>query len=494
MISLPTLKIDLPEWKPSDFIRIKKNKEKIANLLVRTGKGSDKFLQACNRIRHLISTGRSHEIPTVIKTPVEVRALTYLFSQKEFHNHARITKGMLKSLHNPRPRLGLISLFQMIKVYFHYFDQVGSEEILNSICSLLSNELESRERYKSDDVISELKKNRSLLFRRDGPKQVVDYARKRNVHLDLVFKEFCLQDYHNSRFHQLCRYEYYLDTLKLLPVGEGHPVLDEVCKAEVYDAPAGEGLLLGHKVLEILIDRASSQEISDKWRGVIMTIAGDPRVPDTSARFRKWWSILGLDRQKKVRGWLSGFDLMLFLEALRNYGESEGKADLQRMFPARKIFLEGLYAQGLIHHSRLFIGSSPERYLKGSYKKEELPEYASLKDSYLSIIYLKVGNCHLIEGSHSARLWIFPRLPSDARITNYAKRRYQRTDLSTRIEKLYYEEYGYSAKSPISIRHYPDLSWQATAIRYLQSEGIRPDIEKLIEPRFYRKLKSWYGL
>lgn len=494
MFSLPTLKIHIPEWRPSDFIRIKKNKEKIADVLARTGKGSDKFLQACNRIRHLISIGRSHEIPKIIKTPIEVRALTYLFGQQEFHDHARITKGMLKSLYNPRSKLGLISLFQMIGVYFHYFDKVGSEEVLNSICSLLSNELENRDSYKSDCVIAELKKNRSLLFRRDGPKQVVNYARKRNVDLDLVFKEFCLQDYQNSRFHKLCRYQYYLETLRHLPVGEDHPVLVEVCKAEVYDAPAGEGLLLGHKVLEILIDRAPSQVISDTWRGVIMTIAGDPRVPDTSSRFRKWWSILGLGRQKKVKGWLSGFDLMLFLEALKTYGESYGKEDLQRMFRARKVFLEGLHAQGLIQHSRLFIGSSPERYLRGSYKKEELPEYARLSDTYRSMIYLQVGNCHMIEGSHSAKLWLFPKLPNDARIANYSKQDFHPSELSTRIEGLYCREYGYSAKSPISIRHYPDLAWQAATIKFLQGEGIRPDIERLIEPRSYREYKSRYGL
>ena len=494
MISLPNLRINLPEWQPSDFHQIIKNKKKIADLLERTGKGSDKFEYACNRIKHLISKGKSHEIPQVIETPIDVRALTYLFGQQVFHDNTNITKEMLECLYSPRPRLGLISLLQMIKVYFHYFDQIGSEEILDSICRLLNNELEHRESHKSDHGIARLIKNKDLLFTLDSPKQVVEYARRRNVDLDVVFKEFCLQDYHNSRFNNLCRYQYYLETLRHLPAGKDHPVLAEVCKPDVYDAPAGEGRLLGHEVLEILIDRSPSQEIADTWRGVILTIAGDPRVPDTSSRFRKWWSILGSERQKKVRGWLSGFDLMLFLEALKNYGENYGDADMQRMFRARKIFLEGLYAQGLIYHSRLFIGSSPESYLRGSYKKSELPEYARLSDTYRSMIYLQVGHCHMIEGSHNAKLWLFSELPTDANISQYSKRDFHPRELTKRIERLHHIEYGKSAKPPVAIRHYPDLTWQAAAIKFLQNEGIRPDIERLFDPISYTRYKYRYGL
>lgn len=493
------MRFQLPEWRPADFAPLDRNKKKIADLLNKTGKGSDKFLNACDRIRNLVVKGRPDLIPGVIKSSVDVRALTYLFGEREFRLRARITKKMLDSLYTPKPRLGLISLFQLINVFFRYFDQIGGEqefdkELFDSLCLLLRRELKNREGIKIGQEIATLYKNMDLFFTLEGPQRVVEYAKSRKVDLDVAFKQLALQNYHDTRFHRLCRYRYYLDTLRQLPVGKEHAVLAEVCKAEVYDAPAGNGRLLGHEILSILIDRASDQEVSDEWRGVILTIAGDPRVPNTSSRFRKWWSILGIDRQKKVRTWLSGFDLRLFLEALNNYGISSGNTDLQRMFKARKTFLEGLLEQKLIQHARLFVGNSPERYLRGSYRKDELPEYAKVNDSYRSMIYLQVGHCHMIEGSHSFKLWLFPKLPANAGITQYSRRSFHPNELSYGLEKLYTDEFGQHAKAPMAVIHHPDLAWQAAAIKFLQGEGLSPKIEKLIEPGSYRDYKIRYGL
>ena len=493
------MRFQLPEWRPADFAPLDRNKKKIADLLNKTGKGSDKFLNACDRIRNLVVKGRPDLIPGVIKSSVDVRALTYLFGEREFRLRARITKKMLDSLYTPKPRLGLISLFQLINVFFRYFDQIGGEqefdkELFDSLCLLLRRELKNREGIKIGQEIATLYKNMDLFFTLEGPQRVVEYAKSRKVDLDVAFKQLALQNYHDTRFHRLCRYRYYLDTLRQLPVGKEHAVLAEVCKAEVYDAPAGNGRLLGHEILSILIDRASDQEVSDEWRGVILTIAGDPRVPNTSSRFRKWWSILGIDRQKKVRTWLSGFDLRLFLEALNNYGISSGNTDLQRMFKARKTFLEGLLEQKLIQHARLFVGNSPERYLRGSYRKDELPEYAKVNDSYRSMIYLQVGHCHMIEGSHSFKLWLFPKLPANAGITQYSRRSFHPNELSYGLEKLYTDEFGQHAKAPMAVIHHPDLAWQAAAIKFLQGEGVSPKIEKLIEPGSYRDYKIRYGL
>ncbi len=496
---LPLLKFQLPEWRPADFAPLERNKKRIADLLGKTGKGSDKFLASCERIKTLAVKGRADLIPGIIKSSVDVRALTYLFGEPVFRARVRVTRKILDCLYTPKPRLGLISLFQLINVFFRYFDQIGGEqefdkELFDSFCWLLRMELEFQGRDRPGKEIAILSRNRDLLFSLEGPEHVVKYATKSRVDLDVVFKQLALQNYHDTRFHRLCRYRYYLDTLRQLPVGKGHAVLAEVCKAEVYDAPAGDGRLLGHEILSILIDRASDQEVSDEWRGVILTIAGDPRVPNTSSRFRKWWSILGIDRQKKVRTWLSGFDLRLFLEALNNYGISSGNTDLQRMFKARKTFLEGLLEQKLIQHARLFVGNSPERYLRGSYRKDELPEYAKVNDSYRSMIYLQVGHCHMIEGSHSFKLWLFPKLPANAGITQYSRRSFHPNELSYGLEKLYTDEFGQHAKAPMAVIHHPDLAWQAAAIKFLQGEGVSPKIEKLIEPGSYRDYKIRYGL
>lgn len=493
---LPPLKFQIPEWRPDQFAPLEKNKKKIADLLKKTGKGSDKFINACARIMKLAIEGRADKIPGIIVSPVDVRALTYLFGQREFRDHAPITREMLVSLHNPRPKLSLISLFQMINAFFLYFDRIGSQEIFDNVCRLLRDELENRRNDKSGHDIAIMSRNKDMLFVPDGPRRVVDYATNRKIDLDAVLKELCLQNYADTRFHRLCRYQYYLETLRQLPVGRGNAIFAEVCKADVYNAPAGEGRLLGHEIISILIDRTweSGQTISDEWRAVILTIAGDPRIPAASPRFQKWWAILGEIRQRRMKEWLSGFDLRLFLEALNNYGISAGNIALQRMFKARKTFLEGLLEQKLIQHARLFVGRSPERYLRGCYQKDELPEYATVNDTYRSMIYLQVGHCHMIEGSHNFRLWLFPKLPASTGITQYSKRNFLPDDLSSGLEKLYRDEFGPSAKKPIAVKHYPDLAWQAAAIKYLQGEGVILDIERLLEPGSYKQYKYRYGL
>lgn len=496
---LPLLKFQLPEWRPADFAPLERNKKRIADLLNKTGQGSEKFLNACVRIMNLVDKGRPDLIHVGIKSSVDVRALTYLFGDREFRLRARITKKMLDSLYTPKPRLGLISLFQLINVFFAHFDQIGGEqefdkELFDDFCWLLRKELKFQGKNRAGKEIAILTKNRDQLFSFDGPQYVVKFATKSRIDLDMAFKHYALQNYYDTRFHRLCRYRYYLDTLRQLPVGKGHAVLAEVCKAEVYDAPAGDGRLLGHEILSILIDRALDQEVSEEWRGVILTIAGDPRVPNTSSRFRKWWSILGIERQKKVRTWLSGFDLRLFLEALNDYGISSGNTDLQRMFKARKTFLEGLLEQKLIQHARLFVGNSPERFLRGSYRKEELPEYANVSDANRSMIYLQVGHCHMIEGSHSFKLWLFPKLPANAGIRQYSQRRFHPKELSYGLFKLYTDQFGQHAKAPMAVIHQPDLAWQAAAIKFLQREGVSLNIEKLIAPGSYRNYKIRYGL
>jgi hypothetical protein len=132
--------------------------------------------------------------------------------------------------------------------------------------------------------------------------------------------------------------------------------------------------------------------------------------------------------------------------------------------------------------------------LRGSYRKDELPEYAKINDASLSIIYLQIGHCHMLEGSHNFKLWLFPRLPANTGIAQYSRRNFVRDELSYGLEKLYMDEFGQHSKAPMAVIHHPDLAWQAAAIKFLQGEGVYPHIEKLIEPGSYQDYKFRYGL
>ena len=264
---------------------------------------------------------------------------------------------------------------------------------------------------------------------------------------------------------------------------------------DVYKAPGSDGGTLGHEVLKILIDRSPSQGASEAWRGVILTIAGDPRVAMNHERYSQWWALLGEGRSQKVRGWLSSFDLSLFLGALADYGATSGDKDLQRMFPARKRFLEGLIEQGLVVVTRLFVGSKAREYLKRNYKPTELPDHAAVGDSNRSMIYLQVGHCHMIEGSHNCTLWIFPTLPADSGIVDYGIRRFTPYDLGGRVKRKYDEEFGIGATKPAAIVHSPrEFRWQHEAINYFEQQELRLDTQLLFSGSDYRLYRRIHGV
>src|SRR5690606_33067965 len=114
---------------------------------------------------------------------------------------------------------------------------------------------------------------------------------------------------------------------------------EELQKQSVAKAPFEGTRRIGHVALEILIDR-SGQEASEAWQEFIINLAGDPRIASSALNYREWWQPLGEERIQKVRGWLSKEDLRLFLRAVEQYGIEAQNDELQRMFPARKIFLE----------------------------------------------------------------------------------------------------------------------------------------------------------
>jgi len=208
-VRIPVLKFQLPEWRPADFAPLERNKKKIAYLLSKTGKGSDKFLASCDRIKTLAVKGRADLIPGIIKTSVDVRALTYLLGEPEFRARVRVTKKMLDSLYTPKPMLGLISLFQLINVFFRYFDQIAGEQefdkgLFDHFCRLLRKELANQGRIKTGQEIADLSNNKDLLFALEGPQRVVDYAMKYRVDLDVAFMLF-----------------------GLLPVAEGYQACDD---------------------------------------------------------------------------------------------------------------------------------------------------------------------------------------------------------------------------------------------------------------------------
>ncbi|MEN1354777.1 EH signature domain-containing protein, partial [Pseudomonas aeruginosa] len=106
--------------------------------------------------------------------------------------------------------------------------------------------------------------------------------------------------------------------------------------------------------------------------------AGDPRISRNSPNYREWWQFLGEERVQKVRGWLSKEDLRLFLQAVEQFGIETQNDDLQRMFPARKQFLEGLFKLKLIRNTRLLLGGRAQHSVKRILGKDVQTSLASM--------------------------------------------------------------------------------------------------------------------
>jgi len=482
------------EWTERHFREFDQCTKRLTDISKKAGKTSDAFQKTVKNFQFLSTWKTLEDINREIIKPIHVRAVTHLLlTSDKFRKKVPISQRLLTTLEKPLGRLTNLTLLSLVRLWFEHFDKLCSPDVLKVFGKFLSERIESRvAKHNCSPEMKNLHEYAELIFKSDGPARLINSLSQSEA-LDEIFNKPGLQGYESGRFQNICRMLYYIETLSRIPVGTNHSVLAEVKKREVYEAPFDDKLLIGHRILSILIDRSPEEDVSDCWQDVILAIAGDPRVPKASPKYQKWWAFLTQQQISKVYGWLSKVDLQLFLAALEEHGKSSGNFDLQRMFPSRKKFLEGLIKQGLVKRSRLFIGSKADMFLKQIYKNKELPSYARALDTYRSMIYLQVGNCHFIEGSHSFKLWIFSKIPEDSKIFNYTKREFTVWELSTSLVsdclKIYKSEFKYTdiVHSPLNFR------WQHKAIEFLKENGEVLDLEDIFTTQEYRSYKIMYG-
>ncbi|MBZ9610851.1 EH signature domain-containing protein [Rheinheimera maricola] len=492
---LPDLLFNLPDWKDSDFTLVKDAEKKVKLIGRKAGTGSDTFQKACLKLLNIVLQGRTEQLVANINNAVDVRAFTYLLgASEEFVKHVSLTHALLDVLVLPRNPISKLTLLQLIRAYFVRYDTVANTQVLADWCTFICLQLNQLHLTAAPSDLASYIKHASVLFSAAGPSEVVAFAKNKQSDLDGVLRELGLNGFSNGRFLTLCRYQYYLETLKTMPVGAEHEILHEVVKKDVVNAPFDEGHLLGHAILEILIDRSAGAAISAAWQSAILTIAGDPRVPTSNPNYQKWWVLLGEQRIGLMRGWLSRFDLALFLKVLEQSARDGNIGDMERMFEPRKQFMEGLLEQGLVSHSRLFLSRHAEHYLRRSFKKEELPEYALVDSAETSMIYLNLaGKVHMIEGSHSFKLKLLDKLPAQFKLLDYGKRLYFDSEFRAKIARIYHEEFGYR-RGVEELTHDVHLNWQYNAIRFLAEQGISVSVHELIGAARYREYKSKFGV
>lgn len=463
--------------------------------------GSDAFELARKEWQDMADTGRFDGLLALLKQRVGARALTDLWLN-DVHLGARLLNARMLDLliENQQPRLTRLTLIQLIQLYFHYFDRLDEhskeERLLERLQQHLHVQLDlmpdSKQPLLAKDILSVLKREGRWLLSLNGPLALVRHVRRQERELGETFTAYGLEGFDVGRYGDICRAHFYLETLRGLQPGEWDPVLDELLKPSVCEAPYGDHKLIGNVALEIMIDRVAGDP-GEKWQNFFLTLAGDPRIASSNKNYRKWWAPIGEERISKVRGWLAKLDLRLFLKAVEQYGIETWNDDLQKMFPARKRFLEGLDNLKLVRNARLMLGRTAEQSVRKILTSDALPNFSKMDGnmSDKAVIYLDCGDFHLIEGSHSFRIWVYLALPSE-RLLSYEKNTFSHSDLINLIPEQY--QHRYPGLPMDAYTHHPPLNWQNKVFQFLGDNGIGLDIEQLLTGQDYKAYLAKFGM
>ena len=480
----------LPDWKVQDFAEFTSAQEKLTAIARSSGTSSSAFNASVDKLRGTLQQNdRTISIVGLIQHRSDVRACTHLLANHDdFSQRCVVDRKLRNVMQKVSPGLGRLNIANLLGAYFERYDDLQVDS-MKKLGLYLSDALSRyKERGLSVDQMSILQ-NRKLLFSGNAPSVLAEAAVTTGRRLEIMSAELGLQAYNGGKFLRLCRFAYYIKQLREIQVGSDHEILDYVVEPDVVDAPADNRRLLGHQILEILIDRSSASEVSERWRDVIIQVAGDPRVPPTNMKYMKWWAVLGDRRVTKMRGWLSRLDLKLFLEVLESSARYMNNHERERMFESRKAFMEGLIDQQLVNNSRLFLCGDDVQYLRRHYDKETMPEYAKVHSKGTSMIYLDVKGLHMIEGSHSFKVKVMDHLPSETGVLDYTKRQFSDSELRTSIIDAYIREYrnksGYLEKT-----HDVHLNWQHELISFLKQHGVKVSEELVLSPERYLEYRK----
>jgi hypothetical protein len=490
-----SLKLD---WKPSALESWISLVNEVRQLGENVGKG-DLFQQVTARLQQMSRTMDFSSLPKLLDQRVTARALTQLWLEDENFRRRLMNKKLLQSLiAMQKPVLGIMPLHNLITLYFREYDRLDQlgEGFRSLLQGVIEDQLELRlgglDKNTSRDSLTILHSEANWLLFSDGPKKLVDYVHRKNIALAEAFVHFELRGLDIGRYGDICRAHYYLEKLKQIQVGQYDEVFAELLKPTVGKAPYEGEKRIGHAALEILIDRTDGDP-GDSWQNFIMDMAGDPRIASSAPNYREWWKPLGEERIEKVRGWLAKEDLKLFLRALEQYGKESGKDDLQRMFPARKYFLEGLERLKLVRRTRLMLGKTAEYAVKKILGSELKTSYVKLTDmTDKAVIYIDCGDFCIIEGSHSFKLWVYLATPSEQVLHSYDVKTLSHYDLTNKVPASYKQLYGNDAAHK-AITHHPN-TWQKMVFDFLADQGIALDIEKLLSPQDYDRYLGRFGM
>lgn len=439
-----------------------------------------------SRLQARLSAWRKHlenggAASGMLKEAGDVRLLLGLWRESpEFLRLAPPDKNLLQRIQILLPRPSRIFLWQFSQLYLEYYQQLPAHKELAAWLRQAFAELP--ESKNETPEIRAYREFHQALFSKDGAAALLKYTERQKQTLYRSAQQWRLPE--ASRFYHHARQRYYLEPLEKLRFGRDHHLFAELYEEPVKRGIMPDGLLLGHHVCRLLMDKALAAEgvLPENWRRLILGIMGDPRVPRSAPAFQTWWGRLEKRYVEAMRIWLSHLDLKLFLNILEEVARSHNKQDLLRMFPARKRFLEGLQEQGLIKQSRLLLGSRAENYIRQNFSPEALPEFASVGNADTSLIYLNLGGAHLLEGTHTFQARLYHVLPVPG-LADYESRKFSLATLRK-----------YPADHTIRHNHSKKPRWQHDLMKQLGKApfNLRIDPQNVLSKEDYAYYREFF--
>ncbi len=477
-IQLRSLRFNLPD-NPfgSNAKKLTSLSDELKKLIRRAGKDNDKFKLAWGKLFKAIQDKKS--IDKILIDKVDIRALGFVLTT-EHKDKIRITEDVLNRIDEIAKKPNSLFIQDLFQYYLNDFNKIDDIKFVSQWLIKARKTRKMNQWYDGN------------LLSSNGAKWVADLAITKQKDFDQIVHELELDQFQSGQFMESAQRIYYVEQLKSIPVNQPHELLVEVQKPDVFMSKFNESELLGHQILKILIEKAPAHDIHDSWLNTVMAIGGDPRISVSNPRYIRWWSHLSKNSVSKVKGWLSGLDLKLFLEALEDFSYTSYDSDMKRMFPSRKKFLEGLYDKKLIKNTKLYMCKDMAYFLTTKHKKEHLPDFSIVEDGEKSIIYVDLETAHLIEGSHQCQLWIYRTLHDSAPVLQYNKQRKSYRSLTMGLNESM-KNYGQGAYDHFT--HLPtNFSWQQKAVKSLKDLSVPITMKDILTANDYRAYVRKFGV
>lgn len=393
--------------------------------------------------------------------------------------------------------------------FIHYFDDnlvdsiLISKDLISERCGKLLHNAVINNLKDYDNVVSE-NSRRSLIskvrttnsiqlevldeigfFNNQPITYLVDYCIKNTIEPEMVLKKSGLQIPVNSKFLSIVNIKILLTRLKDLDFREDNELCKKIYKKNLYNLEYLNSDLVGHEIIRIILTSSFSVELHKNWIQLILSIASDPRTSTQSRKYQKWWARISQDLIDKFIKILSHSEILLFLDSIAIFASIQN-SEMSRMFESRRQLLVGLSIQNKIEKSRLFLPVKVIDFLKKENPKLDLSYICVLNGSQdKCVIYLKIGDFHLIEGSHNCKIRIYPEFYSEHTILNPNLSSIEYGKITTGLETFHY--YNKNVK-PYALVHHPNGGWKKKIIKVFKN-AMDLDVEKLLtdqEINFFR--------